>query len=47
MEKKVVNGKIFRIGLLGYREKYRGKKIGNKLVENNLNITLKQDFPPQ
>ncbi|NET30190.1 hypothetical protein [Okeania sp. SIO1I7] len=31
MEKKVVNSKIFHVGLLGSREKYRGKKIGNKL----------------
>ncbi len=44
MEKKLVNNKIFHIFLLGAREKYRGRKIGNKLVENNLNMAAQAGF---
>ncbi|MGD1714217.1 GNAT family N-acetyltransferase [Dapis sp. BLCC M172] len=44
MEKKLVNSKIFHIFLLGAREKYRGRKIGNKLVENNLKMATQAGF---
>ncbi|NEO52629.1 MAG: hypothetical protein F6K54_05795 [Okeania sp. SIO3B5] len=44
LEKKLVNSKIFHVGLLGSREKYRGRKIGNKLVENNLKIATEAGF---
>ena len=44
MEKKVVNSKMFHIFLLGAREKYRGRKIGNKLVENNLKMAAEAGF---
>ena len=44
MEKKLVNSKIFHIFLLGGREQYRGKKIGNKLFEKNLNMATQAGF---
>ena len=44
MEKKVVNGKIFHVFLLGAREEYRGRKIANKLLENNLKMAAQAGF---
>jgi len=44
MRKKVVTAKVFHIFLLGAREKYRGKKIGNKLLENNLKMATQAGF---
>ncbi|NEQ40266.1 MAG: hypothetical protein F6K40_30090, partial [Okeania sp. SIO3I5] len=44
MQKKVVTGKVFHMFLLGAREKYRGKKIGNKLFEDNLKMATQAGF---
>jgi len=44
MEKKLVNSKMFHIFFLGAREEYRGRKIANKLVENNLNMATQAGF---
>ncbi|NES70723.1 MAG: GNAT family N-acetyltransferase, partial [Okeania sp. SIO2D1] len=44
MEKKVVNSNIFHVLFLGAREKYRGRKIGDKLVENNLKMAAQAGF---
>ncbi|NEP90028.1 MAG: hypothetical protein F6K18_26175 [Okeania sp. SIO2C2] len=44
MEKKVVNSKIFHVFFLGAREQYRGRKISNKLVENNLKMAAQGGF---
>ncbi|MGD1701059.1 hypothetical protein [Dapis sp. BLCC M229] len=44
MEKKLVNSKMFHLFLLGAREKYRGRKIANTLVENNLKVAAQAGF---
>ncbi|MGB3511492.1 MAG: hypothetical protein WBA93_20095 [Microcoleaceae cyanobacterium] len=44
MDKKVVNDKIFHVFLLGAREEYKGRKIANKLVENNLKMAAQAEF---
>ncbi|NEP81768.1 MAG: hypothetical protein F6K39_28565 [Okeania sp. SIO3B3] len=44
MEKKLVNSKIFHVCLLGARAEYRGRKISNKLVENNLKMAAQTGF---
>ncbi|MGD1809488.1 hypothetical protein ACP6PL_29205 [Dapis sp. BLCC M126] len=44
MEKKLVNSKIFHLFFLGAREEYRGRKIANKLVENNLKMAAQAGF---
>ncbi|NEQ72588.1 MAG: hypothetical protein F6K23_05590 [Okeania sp. SIO2C9] len=44
IKKKVVNSNIFHVFLLGAREQYRGRKISNKLVENNLKMAAQAGF---